>query len=117
MKIRDRIAALRRTYPNISRSHARYLYADREALKLKGKKIIVWAVLWSDDGRVSLHRTEFGRQHRMSVPEWAGWLQVNGPLIFVESILAYANRSFGSSWNLERVFGWHFESAKKRTKR
>lgn len=114
MKIRDRIAALRRTYPNISRAHARYLYADSDALKKKGKKIVVWAVLWSDDGRVSFHRTEFGRQRRMSVPEWAGWLQVNAPQIFVESILAYANRTFGSTWNIERVFGWHFEATARR---
>lgn len=112
MKLKDRIEALRRTYPKISRVHARYLHAQPADLKKKGKTITVWLVLWSDDGRVSMHRTQFARTRAMTVIEWAGWLQVNAPQIMVNSVLAYVNRAFGSAWNIERVFGWHFSRGK-----
>lgn len=113
MKIKDRIEALRRSYPRISAVHARYLHAKPEDVKKRGKTIVVWAVMWADDGRVSLHKTEFARMRSMTVIEWAGWLQVNMPQVMVNSVLAYANRSFGSTWNIDRVFGWHFAAKKK----
>jgi hypothetical protein len=113
MKIKDRIAALRRTYPRISIVNARYLHATAADEKKKGKTIVVWIVMWSDDGRVSLHRTDFARNRAMTVIEWAGWLQVNMALIMVNSVLPYANRSFGATWNIDRMFGWHFAPRKK----
>lgn len=108
MNITDRAKALQRTLPLIHRGYANYMHAKPADTGKKGKRIVLWAVLWSDDGRVSLHRTDFVRQKAMTVPEWAGWLQVNAPQIMKNSVLAYANRTFGSTWNIDRVFGWHF---------
>lgn len=108
MQIRDRIDALRRVYPRINNTHARYLHKKPEDLQRRGKIITVYLLLWSDDGRVSIHRSIFKKTRTMSVIEWAGWLQVNGPLIFINSVLPYVNRTFSSSWNIETVIGWHF---------
>ena len=108
MKIKDRMEALKRTYPNISRRHARFLYGRPGDMSRRSKKITVWMVLWSEDGRVSLHKTGFEKKRPMSVAEWSGWLVVNAPDVFKDSVLAYVNRTFGSSWNIERVIGWHF---------
>ena len=114
LTIKDKAAALRRVYPNISRRNARFLYGDVSDLKRRGKKIIVLAVLWSSDGRVSMHSTVFSKERPMSVAEWGGWLQVHAPGIFTGSVLAYANRTFGSTWNIDRVFGWHFASRRRK---
>lgn len=108
MKIKDQIQAMRRTYPLISKAHARFLYSKASDLNRKGRSIMVHMVLWSDDGRVSFHRTNFTRTRAMSVIEWAGWLQANAPTVMVNSVLAYVNRTFGSTWNIDKVFGWHF---------
>ena len=116
MKIRDRIESLRRTLPLISTAYGRYMHAKPADMNKRGRKIVLWVVIWSDDGRVSLHRTEFSKMRAMSAAEWGGWLQVNLPEIMINSVLAYVNRSFGSTWNIDRVFGWHFASA-KRTRR
>lgn len=112
MKIKDRIAGLRRTFPLIDPRLARFLHAKAADAKKKGKKIVLYTVLWSDDGRVSLHRTTFVKHQAMSAQEWAGWLQVNTPRIMANSVLAYVNRAFGSTWNIDRVFGWHFDSSR-----
>lgn len=114
MKIKEQAEALRRTYPNISAAYSRYMLAQPSDFKRRGKSIVLWAVFWSDDGRVSLHQTEFARDRSMTAIEWAGWLQVNMPAIMVNSVLAYMNRSFGSTWNVDRVFGWHFAGRKAR---
>ena len=108
MNITDRVRALQRTLPLIHRGYANYLHAAAADVNKKGKRIVLWSILWSDDGRVSFHRTDFVKKRPMSVPEWAGWLQVNAPHIMKNSVLAYSNRTFGSTWNIDRVFGWHF---------
>ncbi len=117
MKIKDRIESLRRSLPNISTAYGRYLYAQPSDLNKKARRIVLWTVIWSDDGRVSLHRTMFEKKRPMSVAEWGGWLQVNLPEIMVNSVLAYVNRSFGSTWNIDRVFGWHFAASARKARR
>lgn len=113
MMIKEQVEALRRTYPRISISNARQLYAELPELKKRGKRIVLWTVLWAADGRVSLHRTQFEKKRPMSAPEWAGWLQVNLPEVMKNTTLAYLNRTFGSSWNIDRVFGWHFATGRR----
>lgn len=116
MKVADKITALRRALPYIDFQNARFMYAKPEERAKRTKRIVIWCVLWSDDGRVSLHRTAFVRKRAMSVAEWAGWLHVNAPDVLKNSVLAYVNRSFGSSWNIERVFGWHLASSRAAAK-
>jgi len=107
MKLRDRIASIRRTFPLIHPGFGRFLHAKPSDINRRSKQIVLVTVLWSADGRVSLHRTAFERKQSMSVAEWSGWLQVNSPKIMSNSVLAYVNRAFGSSWNIDRVFGWY----------
>lgn len=107
-QIRDIIESMRRTHPLISKVHARYLYAKPADLSRKGRRIVVYLILWSDDGQVSWHKTTFDRKRPMSVVEWAGWVQVNAPTVFVNNVLPFINRSHASTWNIDRVFGWHF---------
>lgn len=106
MKIKDRIAALRRQYPKIGRG--RYLYARSSDLAKRGHKVKVYALMWSDDGQVSLHATVFEKGERWSVVQWADWLILNGPNVYANQVLAYVNRTTGSEWRIDRVFGWHF---------
>lgn len=114
MKIRDRIESLRRTFPNIHEPSARYLYNKPADMAKKGKTIVLITMLWSLDGRASMHRTLFNKKRAMTVPEWAGWLQANSREIMTNSVLAYVNRSFGSAWQIDRVFGWHFATGRRR---
>lgn len=114
MKISDKIAPLRRSFPHISVDNGKYLYKTAADLNKRGDRIVMYILLWSDDGRVSLHRTEFGKSKRMHVAEWSGWLQVNAPRILVDNVLPFVNRSFGSGWNIDRIFGWHFVAAQKK---
>jgi len=117
MKMSDKIAMLRKARPLISIEYAKYLHAKPADLNKRGARIVVYLVLWSDDGRVSLHKTEFGKERPMHVAEWAGWLQVHSPRIFVDNVLPFVNRAFGSAWNIDRVFGWHFVIGSKRKAR
>ena len=105
LKIRDRIAALRRAYPNIDPS-SRYLYAGRLNKKAASARVAVYLVAWSADGRVTLHRTEF-QKTRMNVPAWARWLDDHAANIVLNQVRNYMNRTFGSTWYIESIFGWH----------
>lgn len=111
MKLRNRIEALRKTYPRFG--PARYLHATREDLRKRGKAIVLYSLLWSDDGRASLHKTEFSKDV-MTVGQWAEWLQANVPEVLRNNVLAYVNRTFGSLWSIERIVGWHFASDPRR---
>lgn len=113
LTMKERIEGLQRLYPLMSPANARFMYAKPADLRRLGTTIVLWSVLWSDDGRVSMHQTKFEKGRPMSVPEWAGWLQVNAPHVLRSSVLASINRSFGSTWNIDRVFGWHFTGATK----
>lgn len=106
MKIGKRLEALRRSYPRIG--PALYLHATKDELRKRGNSIILYSILWSDEGRVSLHRTEFKKKYIMTVPQWADWLQANVPDVMRNSVLAYANRAGNDSWNIDRIVGWHF---------
>lgn len=111
VKLRNRISGLRKTYPRIGPS--RYLYATRADLKKQGVGIVVLIVLWSDDGRVSLHRTRFTKKQAMNVREWSDWLHANVPDVLRNNVLAYVNRTFGSTWSIDRLFGWHFARGRR----
>jgi hypothetical protein len=114
MKVRDTVDGLQRTYPNISVAYGRFMYVGLEDFKRRGKTTVLWVLFWSDDGRVSFRKTTFSRERAMSVPEWGGWLQVNAPGILVGNAIPYMNRNFGSTWNIDKVFGWHFSRRKAR---
>lgn len=108
MTVQQRIRGLQQSLPLIAPEHARFMHARASDLNKRGAKVLVWAVLWSDDARVSLHKTLFEKSRPMSVPEWALWLEVHAPHVFRNSVLASINRSYGSTWNIDRVFGWQF---------
>lgn len=108
MNITDRAKSLQRTHPHISAKHARYLYRAATDLDKRASMIKVWIVMWADDGRAALHHTTFSKKRPMSVSEWASWLQVHAPGVLVDNVMPYVNRTFGSSWNIDRIFGWHF---------
>jgi hypothetical protein len=116
MKLKDTLGLLRKTRPRMSIDLAKYLYDKPSDLNKRGDRIVMYVLIWSDDGRVSMHHTEFGKSRRMSAAEWAGWIKVNAPRILVDNVLPYVNRSFGSGWNIDRVFGWHFTSPRKARK-
>jgi len=105
LKIRDRISALRRVYPSIDPA-TRYLYAGRLNRKASSARVAIYLVAWSTDGRVTLHRTEF-QKTPMTVAEWWRWLDAHAPNIVLNQVRSYMNRTFGSTWNIEQIFGWH----------
>ena len=106
MKLRERLQTLRRTYPLIG--PARYLHARRADLRRSGRSIVLLIVVRNDDGRMSVHRTQFTKQRAMTVPQWADWIEANAPDVLSNQVLAYLNRTFGSIWSIDRVIGWHF---------
>lgn len=105
LKIRDKVAALRRTYPKIDPS-TRYLYSGRLDRRAAGNRVAVYILAWSADGRVTLHRTEF-QKARMRVSEWSEWLNEHATNIVSNQVRTYMNRTFGSTWYIEQIFGWH----------
>jgi hypothetical protein len=105
LKIRDRIGALRRTYPQIDR-RTRLLYSGKINRRQRHDRVAVHIVAWSADGRVTLHRSEFHKPG-MTITEWAHWLGDHAPGIISNQIRAYMNRTFGSTWYIEQIFGWH----------
>lgn len=105
LKIRDKIAALRRTYPKIDAA-SRYLYSGRLDRRKSSSRVAVHIVAWSDDGRVTLHRTEFHKPN-MRVREWAEWLREHASSVIGNQVRTYMNRTFGSVWHIEQIFGWH----------
>lgn len=107
-KIRDRISALRRAFPNID-PRTRYLYAGRLNRKLIGTRAAIYILAWSTDGRVTLHRTEF-RKPPMTVADWATWLNTHAPGIVLNQVRSFMNRKYGSTWYVEQIFGWHLVS-------
>ncbi len=108
LRIRDRVEALRRTYPKIDK-RTRYLYSGRLDKREASERAAIYIVAWSADGRVTLHRTEF-QKPRMRVAEWARWLSDHAPGIVNNQVRAFMNRTFGSTWYIEQIFGWHLVS-------
>lgn len=105
LKLRDKMMALRRTYPKID-SATRYLYAGRLNKAERGDRVALHIVAWSADGRVTLHRTEFHKTD-MRVSGWSKWLRQHAEGIILNQVRAYMNRTFGSTWYIESIFGWH----------
>lgn len=114
LKLADRILALKRVYPLTDVAKSRFLYSRPADLLRRGDTISLWVLLWSDDGLVSIRQTKFVRAHAMTADEWADWLSVHAPKILRDNVLAFVNRSFGTTWNIERVVGWHFSKRDKR---
>lgn len=105
LKIRDKMAALKRAFPKID-PRTRYMYAGRFSPKERGERVAVYIIAWSADARVTLHRTEFQKAD-MRVSDWAAWLRTHAPNIANNQVRAYMNRTFGSTWYIESIFGWH----------
>ena len=105
LKLRDKMTALRRAYPKIDPS-TRYLYAGRMDRRQRVDRVAVYIVAWSADARVTLHRTEFHKAG-MRVSDWAKWLRAHAPHVVQNQVRAYMNRTFGSTWYIESIFGWH----------
>lgn len=107
LKLRDRIMTLKRVYPNID-PKTRFLYAGKLDRKAKSNAVMVHTIAWSDDGRVTLHPTIF-RKPGLSMMQWSAWLHEHAPRILVNQVRAYMGRTHGSTWHIEKVFGWHFD--------
>lgn len=105
LKLRDKMIALRRTYPKIDPS-TRYLYSGKLNKRERGDRVAIYILAWSADGRVTLHRTEFHKAD-MRVSDWSGWLHEHAANIVNNQVRAYMNRTFGSTWYIEAIFGWH----------
>ena len=105
LKIRERVAALRRTYPNID-TNTRYLFRGRFNRKAKSNRVAIYILAWSADGRVTFHRTEFQKPEQ-NVTSWAHWLGEHASNIVGNQVRTYMNRTFGSTWYIEQIFGWH----------
>lgn len=105
LKIRDKVSALRRTYPKID-PPTRYLYSGRLDRRAASNRVAVYILAWSADGRVTFHRTEF-QKARTRVKEWAEWLGEHASNVVSNQVRAYMNRTFGSTWYIEQIFGWH----------
>ena len=105
LKLRDKMMALRRTYPKIDPA-TRFLYSGRLNRSQRGDRVAVYIIAWSADARVTLHRTEFHKT-RTRVADWAQWLRDHAPNIVNNQVRAYMNRTFGSTWYIESIFCWH----------
>ena len=105
LKLRDKMTALRRAYPKIDPA-TRYLYSGRLNRRERGDRVAIHILAWSADGRVTLHRTEFHKTD-MSVSTWADWLIHHAEGVVNNQVRAYMNRTFGSTWYIESIFGWH----------
>lgn len=117
MKIKDRIEQLRRVYPLVGPS--RFLYAKPADLNKRSRRVQVYLLMKSADDRVSIHKTIFEKGQAMSVAQWADWLYINSISVFENQVIASIDRSYGSSWTVERIVGWHFftESERARQRR
>lgn len=105
LKLRDKMTALRRTFPKIDPA-TRYLYAGRLNKRETGDRVALYVIAWSADGRVTLHRTEFHKTG-MRLSDWSGWLRKHAENVVNNQVRAYMNRTFGSTWYIESIFGWH----------
>lgn len=104
--IRERIEGLARIYPRLGPT--RYLYASKGDLRRKGEHIVLLMLMHAQDGRWSVHSTDFTKTPAKTVRQWAGWLEDNAPGILRNQVISHVNRSFGSIWSIDRIVGWHF---------
>lgn len=107
LSLREEIELVRRVHPLIDRASARFLYRTEKDRNRRSKKAVLLLLIWSDDGRASLHHTIFTRKRAMGVSEWAGWMLTNSRGVAINSVIPYLNRAKGSTWNIERAFGWY----------
>lgn len=112
--IAESVARLRRAYPLTTPDVPRLIFARAGDLRRRARGVTVYLLLWAADGRVSLHASDINKTRGMSVSEWGDWLAVHVPTIAVGSVLPFANRAYGSTWNIERVAAWHLEAPRAR---
>lgn len=105
-KMSDRIATLRRAYPNID-PRTRFLYAGKLNKRAKSNSVALHLIAWSDDGRVTMHRTVF-RKPGQNVTEWHAWLREHSGNVIQNQVRASMGRTYGGVWTVARIFGWHF---------
>ncbi len=106
MSMSDKIAALRRTFPKIDR-RTRFLYDGKLNRRATSNSVALHILAWSDDGRVTLHRTVF-RKPGLTVSEWHSWLRAHAGPVIQNQVRASMGRTHGGQWTVERIFGWHF---------
>lgn len=105
LKLRDKMATLKRAYPKIDPA-TRMLYAGRLLKNERADRVAIYIIAWSADGRVTLHRTDFHKSGTR-VGEWAVWLREHAKHVVENQVRAFMNRTFGSMWYIESIFGWH----------
>jgi hypothetical protein len=106
LKLKDRVAALRRVYPNID-AKTRFLYRGKLKPRSVSNAVTVHILAWSNDGRVTLHQTVF-RKPGLTMMEWSDWLREHAPKVIGNQVRAYMGRTYGGQWTIERIFGWNF---------
>lgn len=106
LKLRDQILMLRRVYPKID-PKTRFLYEGRLNKRAVGDAVMVHMIAWSEDGRVTLHKTIF-RRKGLSIVQWHEWLKEHAGKVLRNQVRTYMNRTFGSIWNIDKIIGWHF---------
>lgn len=105
-KLSKTIADLRMQFPKID-PQTRFMYDGRLRKNATSDAVAVRFIAWSEDGRVTMHRTEF-RKPGLTMAEWSAWLHEHAPRVIGHQVVAYMNRQFGSTWSVETIFGWHF---------
>lgn len=106
LKLKDVVAMLRRVYPKID-PKTRFMYDGKINRRATSNRVAVWVIAWSEDRRVTLHKTIF-RKTGLNVTQWSAWLHEHAPSVLRNQVRVYMGRTFGSIWHIEKVFGWHF---------
>jgi hypothetical protein len=107
LKLKDVIGTLKRVYPKID-PKTRFMYSGKLDRTAVSNAVAVYIIAWSDDGRATLHKTVF-RKPGLTMRQWDAWLHAHAPRVINEQVRAYMNRTQGSRWHIEKVFGWHFD--------
>jgi len=106
LKLKDKVIALRRLYPKID-PKTRFLYDGRLNRRATSSAVAIHVIASSEDGRVTLHQTVF-RKPGLTVKEWSDWLHEHAPRVIQNQVRAYMGRTYGSTWTIEKIFGWNF---------
>jgi hypothetical protein len=106
LKLKDRALALQRLYPKIDRK-TRFLYDGKLNKRSTSNAVAVHVIASSEDGRVTLHQTIF-RKPGFTMTQWNAWLGEHAPRVIQNQVRAYMGRTYGSTWTIEKIFGWNF---------
>jgi hypothetical protein len=106
--VRQKLESLQRIKPHIDAGNMRYLYARPADLKKKGKHVVVYSILWSNDARLAFHKTTFSFPTALSVPGAAVNLNERIYKVFREAVIPSMNIRTDTSWGLKLIVGWHY---------